>query len=175
MAPRVKVGVLASAAAIAVSALMAAPAEAAPRIVNVGSQAAFTNTSGTIVCALRDGHVRCDVSNPRFTPPRKPRDCDLDWGDSVFLSRRGNFGCHGDTVNGTANLRTEATRWFSHRNGVPAPPAYRGGPRQAGLPPGIALRSGHLVCTTSTKQAVTCTNMKTKHGFTVSRTSYRIR
>ncbi len=52
---------------------------------------------------MGSGGVRCDIREKEWSPPPKPRSCDLDWGNGVTLGRRGNarFTCAGDTVLGT--------------------------------------------------------------------------
>lgn len=170
-----RLGSVTAAAALTVVAMTTPPADAARRTVSVSSESAFATPDGTVVCAFSEGTARCDVSKRGYKAPPRPRSCDLDWGDSVYLDRKAGFGCVGDTNAGMADVGSDWTRWFSSRNGIKAPAAYSGGKRQAGLRPGIALRSGNLVCETTTKQAVTCTNVKTKRGFTLSRTSYKLR
>ncbi len=64
----------------------------------------FQSPSGNINCVLMKGDyagVRCDMTalTPSFT--HRPKDCDLDWGDSFAIGAgetRGSVMCHGDTV-----------------------------------------------------------------------------
>jgi hypothetical protein len=64
------------------------------------AQEAFQLPSGNIHCMAFEGTVRCDVLQSTYRRPPRPRDCDLDYGDSVELGPRGpaRYVCHGDTV-----------------------------------------------------------------------------
>lgn len=44
--------------------------------------------------------LRCDVQQMTNRPPRPPKDCPLNWGDSFYvdLTGPGDLMCHGDTV-----------------------------------------------------------------------------
>ena len=108
----------------------------------------FITPSGNIGCAMGPGGGRCDIRDHTWTAPPKPAECQLDYGDSIESSGSGvpTFGCHGDTViiQGSTVL------------------AY-----------GQRSRQGSFVCD-SEQAGVTCTNEATKHGFFMSRDSYRI-
>lgn len=162
-------------AVLALSVSTATPADAARRVVTVSSQAGFTTPDGSVTCQFWDGSVRCDVADRRFASPRRPASCDLDWGDSLYLSRKAGFGCIGDSIFGAADLGSDSTRWYSPRNGIKVRPVSSGNPKRAGLRPGVALRTRGIECTTTAKNAITCTNLKTKRGFTVSRSAYRLK
>jgi hypothetical protein len=67
----------------------------------------FRTPSGNIACNYASGfdripaYVRCDVASGLHDPtPRRPKNCDLEYGDSIGMSKRGRPGltCHGDTV-----------------------------------------------------------------------------
>jgi hypothetical protein len=65
----------------------------------------FLTPSRNIACqafTLDDGgaELRCDLKETQAKPPPRPKDCELDWGDSVGMSARGTaqWVCHGDTV-----------------------------------------------------------------------------
>ena len=67
----------------------------------------LSSPSGKIGCLATnmDGpfSLRCDVSNPTYARPTRPRSCPLDYGeygDSFTLGARGRavWTCHGDTA-----------------------------------------------------------------------------
>ena len=64
------------------------------------AQEAFQLPSGNIHCMAFERTLRCDVLAFSYRRPPRPRDCDLDYGDSVELGPRGpaQYVCHGDTV-----------------------------------------------------------------------------
>jgi len=108
----------------------------------------FKSPTGNIGCYLGSGSVRCDIHDYTYTPPPKPADCDLDWGDAIELpaSGRAAFSCHGDTV-------------FD-----PSAPV---------LPYGSRARQGSVACT-STEGGVSCFHEGTDNGFIISRQTYSI-
>jgi hypothetical protein len=129
--------------ATAVLGLTAAPADAALRL--------FQSPSGNIGCAMSSGElgvqVRCDIGVRSWTAPPKPASCDLDWGQGVYVGRRGRAGyvCAGDTT-------------------------LHQGPR---LAYGKSITLGHLHSTSLTS-GVTCTNRTDGHGFSISRQRVRL-
>ena len=69
------------------------------------AQEGFRSPSGNIHCQFFAGDsdvtVRCDLRETSNRPPRRPRDCDLEWGKAFEVSSRSGRGaliCHGDTV-----------------------------------------------------------------------------
>lgn len=141
-----------------------------------GRDAAFATPSGNITCSSGRGDgpqafVRCDVQTMSWPPPRKPADCDNDWGIAVTLEVRAAFACVGDTVGGLANLgEPGATSWF--HPGVD-PVATTVLDPSAGLGYGSTMISGRLRCT-SERQGLTCRNTRTGAGFFLSRERYRL-
>lgn len=104
----------------------------------------FTTPSGNIGCTLDRRHARCDIREFGFKPPAQPSGCDLEWGDSIEVGRRGpEFLCHGDTT-----FNDERT-----------------------LPYGDAIEVESIRCD-SASQGVTCLDGATGAGFTLSRDSY---
>jgi hypothetical protein len=60
----------------------------------------FKTPSNNIYCQLDEAVLRCDLRE-MSTRPRRPRDCDLEWGDAFVIEQTGRSGyrlCHGDTV-----------------------------------------------------------------------------
>jgi hypothetical protein len=67
----------------------------------------FATPSGNIGCvyARLSGSptdLRCDIRSGLRPKPARPKNCDLDWGDSLAMQRHGgvNTVCHGDTALG---------------------------------------------------------------------------
>jgi hypothetical protein len=61
----------------------------------------FRTPSNNIHCLLFDDSLRCMVLDYVGKEPRKPADCDLDWGAGATLEVRGRaslFVCAGDTI-----------------------------------------------------------------------------
>ena len=108
----------------------------------------FQTPSGNIACAMGGGVVRCDILEHAWTPPPKPADCDVDWGNGVQVGRRdpGSFVCAGDTV-------------FSPSNPV--------------LGYGEKAFKNRFKCTSKPK-GVRCKNQKSGHGFFLSRDDVRL-
>lgn len=77
----------------AISLLGAAPAAAQPLV-------GFQTPSGNIHCLLAEGYLRCDLRSNIARVPRRPRDCDLEWGNAFSMTRnsRATRLCHGDTA-----------------------------------------------------------------------------
>ena len=106
----------------------------------------FRSPTGNIACILDEQTARCDIGMMQWSPPAKPADCDLDWGEALGVgSGMGMFLCHGDTVFGATDT----------------------------LDYDKALRAESLVCT-SRRTGMTCENEQTGHGFTLSREAYRV-
>ena len=112
----------------------------------------FQTPSGNIACMAHlddDGRwtLRCDIGRRDWDGGSAGEDCDLDDGDSLGLNATGRayWVCHGDTVLG---------------------------PGSAVLSYGSTWRAGPFTCTVE-RTGVTCRN-RARHGFTLSRASYRI-
>jgi hypothetical protein len=108
----------------------------------------FSSPSRNIGCAIDRGFARCDVAKKRWHAPPKPKRCMLDWGNGLIVGRRGRaqFVCAGDTT-------------LDPRNRV--------------LPYGRSRSVGRFTCT-SRRAGVTCSHSGSGHGFTVSRTRWKI-
>lgn len=118
-----------------------------PPVVTEVEQATFRTPSRNIFCDLSSSSVRCDIVRKTWTPPAKPDDCELDWGNGVFLeSGEAGMTCTGDTLIG-ASTRT--------------------------LEYGSALRAGDIQCE-SQSTGLTCMSDKTGHGFTLAAARYAL-
>ncbi|MBT2135389.1 hypothetical protein KK137_13710 [Croceibacterium sp. LX-88] len=66
----------------------------------------FSTPSGNIQCLYyktegESPSLRCEIEEVSNTPPARPEDCELDWGNAFEIaaeSRRGERICHGDTI-----------------------------------------------------------------------------
>jgi hypothetical protein len=91
---------------VAVAALAAVAAAGADSARSADVYVAFRTPSGNIGCGFdhfsgEAPHLRCDIrSRLHDPPPVRPRGCDLDYGDSLAMGRRGRpyLVCHGDTA-----------------------------------------------------------------------------
>ncbi len=136
---------LAAGAALA-GALAGAPAAAQDTLF-------FRAPSGNIHCMIFQGDgdwqgVRCDIAQMDHRSfPRRPADCQEDWGDAFELGRAGPAApvCHGDTV------------------AMPGAPV---------LDYGHSIRGGGVACT-SERSGMTCTNREGR-GFTLARAGQRL-
>ncbi|NJK46652.1 MAG: hypothetical protein HC933_22540 [Pleurocapsa sp. SU_196_0] len=67
-----------------------------------GELSFFQTPSGNIHCLFdpEERVLRCDLAQFDGKPLPRPKDCELDWGNSFYLAARGKPGgvCHGDTV-----------------------------------------------------------------------------
>lgn len=141
-----------AAPALAAIALMSAALLLAPAGASAYRLRMFHIPGGNIGCALiygkeaRGGEARCDIAEHSWKPPPKPRWCELDWGSgmSIGARSRAQFVCAGDTV--------------LHQGRV--------------LATGRSLRLGPYRCK-SLHEAVRCLNLRTGHGFLLSRTAAR--
>jgi hypothetical protein len=107
----------------------------------------FHTPSKNIYCSLTRSTVRCDIAQKSWRPPAKPADCQLDWGNGMFIDAgKAGITCTGDTLIGAA---TEI------------------------LPYGRGLRSGSVLCT-SESAGLTCKDEKSGRGFTLAMARYSI-
>ena len=111
----------------------------------------FHSPSGNIHCMLMSGDyagVRCDMLALTQSFPKRPVDCDLDWGDAFEVGpndRQGQVVCHGDTVINPDSME---------------------------LGYGASATLGEFTCT-SQKTGMTCTNAR-GHGFAISKASQKL-
>ena len=84
-----------------------------------GAVISFRTPSGNIGCVYASGlgaptSLRCDIRSRLRPRPRKPHGCDLDWGDSYWMTATGRVGvtCHGDTaILPNSRVLRYGTRW----------------------------------------------------------------
>lgn len=138
MRSKLSAAVVALAATAVLLTLAAAPASA--RLVS------FSAPGHNVGCAMTGRWVRCDIRSHRWSPPRKPRSCELDWGSALAVDRSGRaaFVCAGDT---TVNPRGRVLRY------------------------GRSERVGRFTCT-SRRSGMTCSHGGSGHGFKLSRARY---
>jgi len=112
----------------------------------------FRSPSNNIYCIFEEDvgedDIRCDIMEITNRPPPRPRDCDLDWGESFAIGSKATSGvriCAGDTVKDDQ---------------VPM------------LPYGKTWQHRGFTCK-SEQSGVTCINGK-GHGFELSRNAQRV-
>jgi uncharacterized protein len=120
--------------------------ETAAGATSVGPSA-FRSPSGNIGCVVSGSYARCDIREHIWRAPQRPRSCGLDWGYALAIDRRsgGHFLCAGDTTLGA----------------------------QAVLGYGRRSQRGPFRCT-SRVTGMTCRNLHSGHGFSVSRQDRRL-
>jgi hypothetical protein len=108
----------------------------------VGAIPTFVTPSHNIGCAIGAGQVRCDIGEHVYRAPRKPADCDGDYGQSLAVTTTGiaTFICVTDTV-------------IDRRAPV--------------LSYGTSTVVGDFGCT-SRQAGIRCYYLKSKHGFWLS-------
>lgn len=107
----------------------------------------FRSPTGNIGCQLAGGAARCDIERRDWSPPPKPGDCGLDWGQGISVDEEGEAGfvCAGDTA------RDPTARVLRY---------------------GQDSQVGRLRCA-SREDGITCRN-PAGHGFFMARDRYRL-
>lgn len=108
----------------------------------------FHTPDGNIGCAMifgkdsQGGGARCDIDHHSWTPPPKPKWCDVDYGGGLNVGprRKAEFVCAGDTT--------------LHQGHV--------------LRVGAVENLGPYRCKVVTARMVRCVNRNTHHGFRLS-------
>jgi hypothetical protein len=120
------------------------PAERPPKRLPhvVGAVDFFASPSRNIGCLITETAVRCDIQEKSYLDPPRPASCQLDYGSSLQVGRAGpaDYACVGDTVLGAAQV----------------------------LPYHSSTVVGDFGCT-SRETGMTCYNLRTRHGFLISR------
>jgi hypothetical protein len=107
----------------------------------------FISPSGNVACMIDPSWVRCDIIDRDWSPPPRPADCEFDYGQGISLSAGGSaeFVCAGDTAFGP----------------------------DAVLPYGESITAGPLRCD-SAEAEITCRDVESSQGFSISREAYRV-
>jgi hypothetical protein len=102
----------------------------------------FVSPSRNIGCLITADAVRCDIQQKSYREPTQPTSCQLDYGQAlqVGLDGIGEFACVGDTVLGARKV----------------------------LDYNSSTVVGDFGCT-SRETGMTCYNLRTRHGFLISR------
>jgi hypothetical protein len=113
----------------------------------VKSLTGFTSPSGNIGCLIDRSTVRCDIRDRDWEPPEAPADCDLDYGQGISLDAGSapDFVCAGDTTLESGEA----------------------------LPYGQSIQGGLLRCQ-SEESGMTCRDIETGRGFTISKQRYEL-
>lgn len=114
----------------------------APSAGAADSLVGFSSPSRNIGCYMDSTQVRCDIRSRQWKPPPRPSWCHLDYGQGLTLLAhgRGRYVCAGDTA-------------LDHQKVL----AY-----------GTSIRRGAFRCT-SLQSGMRCVNLRTRHGFKLSR------
>jgi hypothetical protein len=118
------------------------------RRADVRRLSSFQSPSKNIGCQLGGGVARCDIREREWSPPPKPANCDVDWGQGISVSRSGvaTFVCAGDTAHDASSTML----------------AY-----------GENAAFGAFTCK-SRSNGVTCESRSSGHGFLINRERYRL-
>ncbi|WP_313958176.1 DUF6636 domain-containing protein [Mycobacterium simulans] len=113
----------------------------------------FLSPSGNVGCKISPTSVRCDIDQRDWSPPPRPADCRLDYGQGISIGSGGlaHFVCAGDTV-----------RVLPPFGGAGEPLAYR-----------QAIKAGPIRCE-SAESGITCRDAGSGHGFSISREAYQL-
>jgi len=107
----------------------------------------FVSPSGNVSCMIDPDWARCDIIDRDWSPPPRPADCEFDYGQGISIApgERPEFVCAGDTAFGADEV----------------------------LPYGQSITAGVLRCE-SAQSWITCRDVRTGHGFSISREAYRL-
>lgn len=107
----------------------------------------FVSPTGNVSCMIDADWARCDIIDHDWSPPPRPADCEFDYGQGISLApgEQADFVCAGDTAFGPDEV----------------------------LPYGESITAGVLQCE-SAESGITCRDVQTGHGFSISRQAYRL-
>jgi hypothetical protein len=111
----------------------------------------FVSPSGNIACVIAPDTIRCDITESDWPRPPRPADCQNSYGHMVGINPYVNpdgpaqFLCAGDSAHGSD-----------------IPLAY-----------GNTITAGPMQCD-SAESGITCRNVVTRHGFSISRAAYQL-
>ncbi|MCV7040785.1 hypothetical protein BST36_04670 [Mycolicibacterium moriokaense] len=113
----------------------------------VSGYTGFISPTGNVSCAIAVNLARCDIIDRDWSPPPRPADCEFDYGQGISIApgEPATFVCAGDTTFGAEEV----------------------------LPYGKAITAGALRCE-SAESRITCRDVQTGNGFTISRQAYQI-
>ena len=119
---------------------------AAPADLEVFHLSGFVSPSGNVSCMIDVDWARREILDRDWSPPARPADCEFDYGQGISLAsgEQAQFVCAGDTAFGM----------------------------DAVLPDGESIAAGVLRCETA-ESGITCRDLRTSHGFSISRQAYR--
>jgi hypothetical protein len=118
------------------------------KVTTLTSFTQFQSPTKNVGCEIEAASVRCDIKQRDWSPPAKPANCPLDYGQGIqiFKKSKAQFVCAGDTALD---------------------------PQAQILAYGHALQIGDMQCT-SEISGMTCENLASTHAFTISRESYHL-
>jgi hypothetical protein len=107
----------------------------------------FISPSGNVSCMIDADWARYDIIDRDWSPPARPADCELDYGHGISLApgEGAHFIYAGDTAFGADEV----------------------------LPYGESITAGFLRCE-SAESSVTCRDLGTATGFSISRQAYQL-
>ena len=140
-----------TAATAVISAISAAIALAAPAHADrvVDDYTGFASPSMNIGCMIAPSSARCDIQQRDWSPPPRPENCPsfTGYGQGLIVTpgKPAQVVCAGDTA--------------YNQNSI--------------LGYGESITAGVLRCT-SAESGVTCRDLQSGHGFTISRQAYQL-
>jgi hypothetical protein len=119
----------------------------APADREVNELTGFVSPTGNVSCMIDADWARCDIIDRDWSPPPRPADCEFDYGQGISLApgEQAQFVCAGDTAFGPDEV----------------------------LPYGESITAGVLRCE-SAEPGITCRDIETGHGFSISLKAYRV-
>jgi len=108
----------------------------------------FTSADGNLGCDIESAYARCDPAHRSWQLPPQPSDCASGWGHGIELQAgtKASFFCGSDSVAGGKRV----------------------------LAPGHAFSEGFVQCEAVTATTIRCHDTGDAHGFTISRSGYRL-
>jgi hypothetical protein len=125
----------------------AKPLGPAPADREVRELTGFVSPTGNVSCMIDADWARCDIIDRNWSPPPRPAACEFDYGQGISLApgEQAEFVCAGDTAFGADEV----------------------------LPYGQSISAGVLQCE-SAQSGITCRDVRTGHGFSISLQVYRL-
>jgi hypothetical protein len=125
-----------------------APTQPTYAVTQLSAPLTFTSADGNLGCDIESAYARCDPAHRAWGLPPAPSDCASGWGHGIELQAgsRASFFCGSDSVAGGKRV----------------------------LAPGHAFAEGFVQCEAVTAATIRCHGTTDDHGFTISRTGYRL-